>query len=237
MNTADILIISVIAFMCLLGFYKGLIRMLFGLLGYLIAAIAAKMYYPVVSAYLSENTEILEKIRSGVFSRLENYANAHPEMLQGDGNIGAIPNMGIGFPKTIEEMILNSEVIKDHAGETVSNMVGGFAEAFAKLAVDAISILLIFIAAKIVVALIAWILDKLFSLPVIRSFKKAGGLLIGLVEGIIIVYLLAILMIPISSSFPESYIVTQMQTSKYAIFFFDNNLLLQAVYTFILNAN
>jgi uncharacterized membrane protein required for colicin V production len=237
MNTADIFILVVIAFMALLGFYKGVIRMLFGLLGFVIAGIAAKMYYPQVSAYISENTGIFEKIRSGVFSRLEDYAAAHPGMLQGEWFTGDAPSIGIGFPKTIEEMILNSEVIRDHAGEAVADVVTGFAEAFARLAVDALSILLIFIVVKIAVALIAWILDKLFSLPIVRTFKHAGGLLIGLVEGLLAIYLLAILMIPVASTFPESYIVTQMQSSKFAVLFFENNLLLQAVYTLILNGN
>ncbi|MBK5251410.1 MAG: CvpA family protein [Peptostreptococcaceae bacterium] len=235
MNTADIFIFAVIAFMALLGFYKGLIRMLFGLLGFVIAAVAAKMYYPQVSVYISENTGIFEKIRSGVFNRLEEYAAANPGMLQGGGLTGESPSVGMGFPKTIEEMILNSEVIKDHAGEAIVDVVSRFAEAFARLAVDALSILLIFIVVKIAVALIAWILDKLFSLPVVRTFKNAGGLLIGLVEGLLVIYLLAILMIPVASAFPESYIVTQMQSSKFAVLFFENNLLLQTVYTFILN--
>jgi uncharacterized membrane protein required for colicin V production len=237
MNTADIFILAVIAFMALLGFYKGLIRMLFGLFGFIIAAVAAKMYYPQVSVYISENTGIFEKIRIGIFSRLENYAAAHPGMLQDGGLMGEAPSIGMGFPKTIEEMILNSEVIRAHAGEAVADVVAGFAEAFARLAVDALSILLIFIVVKLAVAVIAWILDKLFSLPVVRTFKNVGGLLIGLVEGLLVIYLLAILMIPVASSFPESYIVMQMQSSKFAVLFFENNLLLQAVYTFILNVN
>jgi len=237
MNAADIFVLAVIALMALLGLYKGFIRTLFGLLGFVLAAVAAKIYYPLVSTYIIENTGFFERIRTGLLNRLENYAASHPEMLQGNGLSGQAPSIEMGFPKTIEEMILNSEVLRDNAGEAAIDVVSGFAEAFARLAIDALSILLIFIAVKIAVALVAWLLDKAFSLPPIRSFNNAGGFLLGLLQGAFVVYLLAILMIPVASAFPESYMVTQLQSSKYAVLFFENNFLLQAVYTFIMNGN
>ncbi len=237
MNTADIFVIGLIALMALLGLYKGLIRTLFGLLGFVLAAVAAKMYHPLVSTYIIENTGLFEKIRGGLLSRLENYAASHPEMIEGKGLTGQTHSIETGFPKTIEDMILNSEVIRDNAGEAAIDVLSGFAEAFARLAIDALSILLIFIVVKIAIALLAWLLDKVFSLPPIRSFNNGGGFILGLVQGVFLVYLLAVLMIPVVSAFPESYAVSQMQSSKYAIMFFENNFLLQAVYTFIMNGN
>lgn len=235
MNTADIFVLAVIALMAIIGLYRGFILTLFGLLGYVLAALAAKWYYPVASAYIRANTGFFESIRTGVLGRLEAYVAAHPEVLQAGG---ASDNMSLtGFPKTIEEMLLGKEVLSGFGSRISLEILADLAESFAKLAIDAISILLIFIAAKMVVSLIAHLLDKVFSMPVIRTFNKGGGFVLGLAKGVFVVYLLAILMIPVASAFPEHYIVAQLETSKYAVQFFDNNLLMQLVYTFVSNGS
>ena len=235
MNTADIVVLAVIALMALIGLYRGFILTLFGLVGYVAAALAAKWYYPVVSEAIRERTGFFGSIKSGVLDRLEAYVAGNPGILESGGIPEELPLGGAGFPKTVENMLLNSETLKGFGGGAAAETLETLADAFAGLAVDALSILLIFIAAKLAISVLALMLDKAFSLPVVRTFNKAGGFLLGLAKGVFVVYLLGILMIPVASAFPESAVVAQLETSRYALLFFENNLLLQLIYTFISN--
>lgn len=67
--------------------------------------------------------------------------------------------------------------------------------------INVISLIILFILLKLLFAIIFSILNKIAKLPIINEVNKIGGILIGFLEGVIIVYLLMIIInwLPISA--------------------------------------
>ena len=59
--------------------------------------------------------------------------------------------------------------------------------------INVISFILLFILLKILFSIIFSILNKITKLPIINEVNKLGGILLGLIEGIVIVYLMMLL--------------------------------------------
>ena len=51
-----------------------------------------------------------------------------------------------------------------------------------------ISIFVLFIVFKLLIKIISFFVDKLTKLPVLKEFNKIGGVIAGLIEGVIIVF-------------------------------------------------
>ncbi|MBQ7717864.1 MAG: CvpA family protein [Clostridia bacterium] len=99
------------------------------------------------------------------------------------------------------------------------NTVGsGLAESFTNLILKILLAILIFILVKIIIKVI----DKIFHLPVLKSFNRLGGLIFGLVQGFIIIYVIfAVWGSATLFAVPEA-----LENSTLAKSMFENNLLM-----------
>lgn len=78
--------------------------------------------------------------------------------------------------------------------------------------INVISIILLFVLLKILFSIIFSILNKITKLPIINEVNKLGGILVGVVEGVVISYLLLLLvnwlpvtaLLPIKNELPNS---------------------------------
>jgi riboflavin transporter FmnP len=69
---------------------------------------------------------------------------------------------------------------------TIEEYIAGF---FAGLAINIISMVLVFIIVKLAIGLLCGMFDVIGRLPVIRHFNRGGGLILGLIQGVIIVWI------------------------------------------------
>lgn len=79
------------------------------------------------------------------------------------------------FPANLE--IISDSILKNFAGRII----------------NILSVIVLFIVLRLVFAIVIMILNKVANLPILGVVNKLGGLLIGAVNGIIVVYLLILL--------------------------------------------
>ena len=65
---------------------------------------------------------------------------------------------------------------------------------------------IVFCLANMLISLILGSFSFLLDVPILKQLNKTGGILFGLIEGLFIIYLLNLVLSPIASIFPESFI-------------------------------
>ncbi len=94
------------------------------------------------------------------------------------------------FDLFIVEWIRNNENLFFNAISIVSEEI---LKNIAGRIINVLSVIILFILLKIVCMIVIGILNKIANLPILNVVNKVGGLLIGAVNGILVVYLLILL--------------------------------------------
>lgn len=226
MNWMDICIIIIIVISGLRGLQIGLILSFFNIASYIVAGIIAKVYYQPVSVFIVENTNWFYKIQQFVLKNMKFLAKNN---IQSEGvpqeNVFEMMNL----PKVFEKLFMESDAFTQYSEGALYNINVYISELVAKVIIDLLSIIIIFVAAKIALNILGSVLNGIASLPILKQFNGLGGLIFGFIKGVLVVFILAAIMVPIVSIFPSSSLVTSLENSSIAKSFYDYNILLYMV--------
>lgn len=183
MNILDIILIGVIVISGLVGYFKGLIRTVFGLVALILTIILTLMFTPVASNYVMEKTQFDEGISEKTIELLgiEKIGNLKESI--------AIQEISkLSLPENIIESLRENytlEALKEFNTSSVSEYIG---MGVANMAVKALVFLVLFFIISMLLNAIVTLLDLISRLPVIKQANNIGGLGIGLIFGIGIVW-------------------------------------------------
>lgn len=218
MNYFDIAVIVIILGLGIIGYVRGFVRTCLGFLPSVAAIFGAYVTYPHLSKFL-RGTFVYEKIMKAVQSRLS-FQGAVSGVAQSD-----IFN-SLNAPSFIKEALINNNNsvvydILDVSG--VEEYISGF---IANVSVNILSVVIAFIGIFIVAKLIIRTLDFAADLPVLSFFNKSCGLALGLVKGVVFVWLIGIVLTFFYYNESFSDVVAMLNASKIALFMYENNYLL-----------
>src|SRR5690554_3810970 len=122
MNWMDLCIIMIIVLNGFMGLSMGLVLSLFSIGSYVIAFIAAKLYYPYLSSYVLENTKIVESFQEYFFNKITEPRHIASTEMAGNDNIFEI----LHFPEVLEDMLLRSTSVREYSEEILNGVHGYF---------------------------------------------------------------------------------------------------------------
>lgn len=197
----DVLIVAILLFYFLRGRKKGLVLTLCSLLAIFVAIIgariASKALTPVVSnALQSHFTPAIEtQLGQSIDQELNDTFVEHE-----DGAIVSIlKSMGL-YNDLIQAI---SDTVTDQAAQTVHDV----AVALARSVADAVAGVLVFLIAFIVILVLWFLLSRVLNLatrlPVIHTLNHLLGGLIGLVQGMLILFLVGWVLRLLGGVIPE----------------------------------
>jgi len=201
-----------------LGYRRGLIRTVFSLVSYVLAISLAIYLFPVVADWLMEMP---------VYTALKDYIVRTMNLgdvvqYQSDELIANLPLPDIirGFlhehntPNIFE--LLNVQTIEEY-----------IAAYFSRMAINIIAKVSVFIIVKFTLGLLSGVLDLASRLPVIKQFNQIGGMLIGFVLGLIIVWigLAVMILFFLDPTGPE--LMIMLENSLVVGWVYENNPILQ----------
>ena len=103
---------------------------------------------------------------------------------------------------------------------TVEEYIAGF---FAGMAINIISMILVFIIVRLSLGFLSGLLDVVGRLPVIRNFNHGGGLIVGIVQGVIVVWIGLALMNLLFLDMTRPELVGLLEGSLIAGWVYENN--------------
>lgn len=208
----DLVVIGIILLCIILGYVRGLTGSLIKILSFVLSIIIAFVLFIPISNLVINNTKIddnLEKsIRETIIKEDEGLEDKR-------------------MPETIESYISNKvEQATDSAKETIVNNT---AREVSITIVKAGTWIVLFIVAKILLIFLKFITELIAKLPVIKQFDKLGGIIYGILEGLIIIYVVLaiiafvspIINVSLSNAIEKSYVGSIM---------YNNNILLKIIF-------
>jgi len=227
MNALDLGILIILALCAWGGFRRGLIRTVYRLVSFFIAIFLAYQLHPHVAYYLRE-TPLFPMISDGISRALNFEAVFHEHAVaRGAEIIDTLPIPG-GM-RALLHTYNTPDMFQFLQVATIEDYIAGF---FANMIINAIAILLVFVIALIALSLIGYALDIVGMLPVIRTLNRAGGLILGVVMGAILVWISLLVVTLFFATGAYQSVYDLLQDSMIARWLFDNEFLLPVLVNF-----
>ncbi len=199
----DLLILAVVVIAMLLGRYRGLIASLVHMTGWIGGLVAAVVCTPVVKTFLSDNTGIYAAINGKTSEKIQS-------IMTPDGFEGTLP-----------------AIIKEPFDKILETVTNSASEAVSQFILTALAFALVILIIKVAIAFL------MHTLSVKGDFKVTGvidgnlGMVFGFVCGILTVFVLLAVALPLLTMFaPEKILLfhQELQSSYVAADLYDNNL-------------
>lgn len=194
----DLIIISVIALFTFIGYKKGLIKVAFGLVSFILAIAISIVLYKPVSTFIIDYTTIDDTIESTIVERLT------------ASNI------------TKEE---TNNIISNYYNNFANNSTAVIADGISKTIINIGCMIIVFIVSKIILLFFKFIGDLIAKIPLIKQVNNIGGFLYGLLKGFIIIYILLAIITILSPIMDMNNIINMINNSIIANIMYNNNII------------
>lgn len=221
-NVADIVVIAIIIIAIFMGYKKGFIKTLFGVLSFFIAIAITFTFYKPVMELIKERTGFEEWLYGYLHEM--NLDDKNAEEVSGEQVVlsESGENYINNLPDAIVKMIGLDE-FKENAKVTVIEKIVEFV-------VKLLAIVIVYIVSKLILLVLVLVLDSIAKLPVLKQFNELLGLVLGGILGFIQVYVVCAIITLIGSLPALSGICSIISNSLIAHIFYDNNLLLKILF-------
>lgn len=221
MNWMDIVVLIIMAVELFRCFKQGMVRSVVEMAGWIVALITAKLYYKQLAAYLLVHFKPFSDLEPKLLEALTKHMiESSSHQIATAGPMGG----NVLLPKIINAAPGGA------LGDVNQVVFGDLAKKIADMIVNGTSFLAIVFAVMIVLSLITYIADVVMHLPLLKEVNRLGGLGVGLIKGVFSVW---VLMSVITFAMPfikSDWLVKAIMESSYAIYFYNNNVLLYVIY-------
>lgn len=207
----DLIIIGIVLLFVFLGYKKGLTGSLIKLLSVIIAVVIAFICYKPLANYIIENTQIDDNIKANM---TETFMQEQENKEDDQENISSTIMDSIN--KNIENA---TETAKTAAIEQTTNTI-----------IKAASIIVIFIAVRILLIVVSLFASQITKLPIIKQVDEIGGIAYGAVEGIVIVYIILSIISLTGVIWSDNMLVTAVTKSALGSMMYNNNIILKFLF-------
>lgn len=212
----DLIILGIILLCVFFGYKKGLTKCVIKILSFVIAIIISVTFFKPISNLVINKTTIDDNIKNSIVQLVQDDVSESGKVKE-DSNL----------PQTIVNHI-NKEIEKS-VNDTKITVVNNVAEQISKTIVNVGVAIALFIIARIALIFISAISSMVTDLPIIKQFDKAGGIIYGLVEALIIIFVAFAIISLISPMIEDSGIIAAINKSILASVLYNNNILLNIV--------
>lgn len=162
----DIILVLFISLGAFMGYKKGLINVIISIIGLVLSLVLAFLLQTPVANTLKESS-LGEKTYTTVYEGINKAVNDHKQDVD-----------NTTFYSTIVKGYLSDEQINTKAQQLTMFILKG------------ISFFIIFVIVTIIIFILRSILNIVFDLPILNSINKFGGLGLGAIKSLVIVYII-----------------------------------------------
>lgn len=225
MNWILLAVIAIVAVMGLLGWKKGLIKMVFSLASTVIALLFAAIFSPVVADLMKSNEGIVSFFDEKVGAIVDfSGEDAEKDTEVQENLIEELP-----LPETIKDSLKENNTMEKY----VDMDVAGFEEYVCRQITNVILNALAFVITLAVAIIALWILchalNILAKLPLLKQINQMTGLAAGLAEGVLLVWILFVVLTMFAGSAFGQDAMAMIGENPLLDFLYKNNLVLKFI--------
>ena len=208
-------VIAVLAVSGLYGYKKGFMHIVLSMVAMLVTFILAAALTVPVSAMIKSATPLYDVIEESV----------NELVVENSVDVNSIEKLNL--PEQIEEKIIEG------AGEAVGTFNEYLVNTVSDMFLKAITFFVLIIVIYIIVRIVIVIFDFIGKLPVIKSINKTGGLVVGIVQGLLIVWIGCLVVTAFGDKAWAQEVFRQINDNEMLTFIYSNNPIIYIVTKFI----
>ena len=209
----DLIVIAVILIFMFIGYKKGLTGSLIKLLSFAIAVVVALVFYKPLANTIIKDTVIDDNIKTAIVETLNKNSATDETTEEKKESTNFIQNIEESIAKQANEA--KNEIIEQTANQATQTVV------------YAGSLLVLFIGARLALGIISIFVKQITKLPVIKQVDKAGGIIYGVAEGLLIVYVVFAVISLVSVMWTNNAAIDAISKSFVGSMLYNNNLILK----------
>lgn len=214
----DLVIVAIIALCILIGYHKGLTGSLLKIVSFILALVIAFILFKPVSNFIIEKTNLDENLEQSIKQSFLKENEQKSEEKTTDENM----------PDVITNYI--NEAVENAGNEAKTAIVESTARNVAIIIINIIVAIGLFIVARIILIFVKGLANLITKLPVIKQFDKLGGIVYGLLQSLVIIYIALAVISFISPMLNNASFITELQSSHIGSTMYNNNLLLKIIF-------
>ena len=233
----DVIIIAILAICIGLGFKRGLTGSLLKIVSFILALIIAFVLFKPVSNFIIDNTnwdETLEQSIRQIFIEETMQENNIQEQNKNTENTQLSNEQIQENEKTqsMPDVMINyiNEAVENVGTEAKNAIVESTARNVATTIINIGVLIALFLVSRIVLIFIKGLTQLITKLPVIKQFDKLGGIIYGLLEALVIIYVILTILSLVSPLISNSAIIQAIENSFIGSIMYNNNLLLKLIF-------
>lgn len=220
----DIILFFIIAGNAVMGYRRGLARVIFNICSTIIAIILVLILYRPVTNYVLNNTQASQKLENifeenlkYLFSKGSSEVSDKVE----DNNISSMLNVFIG----------------DEMGNLIQETTDSVAKYLSVQLSHKVISVFVFFALFAIIRLLLYIvknyIELVANLPIVRVFNGSGGMIYGIIRGFLIIYTTFAIISVFIPIIGNTIIITAIQNAPIGSKMFNNNIILNLIFKFL----
>lgn len=204
------------------GGHVGFIKTVFSISALVVSLVLSVSLSPYVSKEMQNN----KWIKDYMMERIEKVINLEEKNTKVTDEVEIIE--GLNLPKALKNALRennNTEVYKTLAIRSFKEYISSY---LTVVIINSISFFIVFVIINVVLFILASALDILSKLPVLNGLNKTAGILVGLLQGLIVVWILCIVLTMFSTEKIGQNLFSLINQSKFLSNIYNNNMLLKA---------
>jgi uncharacterized membrane protein required for colicin V production len=226
MNWIDVGILLVLGLSVLFGLYKGFVKMAAGLISFVLAWVIAISCYPLLANVLKGSETLTNTVQYYIedTSRLADQVNLPVDSFQTMGEIEAAVESA-QLPGPISDLLTKNISDQAFLSDSLTTMGDYLNQTVVNFAMNLIAFLILFLAVKIICAIVLKAIDFAMKLPVLTTLNSALGCVFGFFTGLILLYVIFSLLPIFLMSVPSPAIEEMLDTSLLTPLFYKANII------------
>ncbi len=215
----DLIILAIFIICILTGYKRGLTGSILKIVSFIVAVLVAFILFKPVSNIIIEHTNWDESLEQAIRQMaVENDVQTNTEN-QSENK---------GMPDVIMNYI--NEAVEQAGEDAKEAIIDSTARNVAVTIINGAVIISLFIISRIILFLIRGLLNLLTELPIIKQFDKLGGIIYGLLQSLVIIYIILAIISFISPMIAQTGFIKAIQESYVGSILYNNNLLLKLIF-------
>jgi hypothetical protein len=213
----DLIILAFVLLCVFFGYKKGLTKCVIKILAFVIAIVIAAIFFKPISNMVIEKTQIDDNIKNSIISLVQND-------VEETGKVSEETDLPQSMVNYINESIDNS------INEVKTTVVENAADQISKTVINVGVAIILFILARIALIFVSALSSIITDLPIIKQFDKIGGIAYGLIEALVIIFIILAIISFISPMIEGSGLIVAINKSILGSALYNNNLLLNIIF-------
>lgn len=228
-----IAVIAFVALMILVGYLRGMVKMVFSLASLLIVLILVQILTPIAKDLIKE-TPVYNAISTQITQYVdEKIVNASDSISQTGENAQKNIINELPLPESIKDSLIKNNTSDGYKMYEVENFSQYIAAYLINSILNATTFAILFVLLTLLIQLVVHLLDIITKLPVLNILNKGGGAILGFVESVFILWIACIVVTVFSATTWGQQVCKAIGDSTFLSLIYDNN----AIQMFLDNLN